>query len=190
MMIEKILGFLAGSMITIAQIVYLTNTIKRKIRPSVLSWMGWALLMGTSLISQVLGAGWQWSLTSLLLSAVGATTIAITAFCIRNFSLSASDWKFLVLGLGCIGIYFGSHDPWSTTIFAIIADGILGIPTIIKAYKDPVSERSMAWIFGVASQTIALVLCIGHSPLYVLFPLYLFLFNGTMVCLTRAVRKD
>jgi hypothetical protein len=183
--VEKVLGLLAGSLIATAQLIYLMNTLKRKIIPSVLSWLGWALLMGTSLVSQILGIGWQWSLTSLLLSTIGATSIAITAFCIRNFSLVKADWKFLVLGLGCIGIYFGSKNPWTTTIFAVVADLILGIPTITKAYKDPVSERSTAWILGVAAQTIALVLCVGHNFLYVLFPLYLFLFNGSMVLLTR-----
>jgi hypothetical protein len=186
--LEKCLGLLAGSLIATAQLIYLMNTLKRKVTPSVLSWLGWALLMGTSLVSQVLGIGWQWSLSSLLLSTIGATSIAITALCIRNFSLVKADWKFLVLGLGCIGIYFGSKDPWSTTIFAVVADLILGIPTLTKAYKDPVSERSFAWILGVASQTIALILCIGHDPLYLLFPTYLFLFNGAMAFLTRRIR--
>src|ERR1700740_3555828 len=129
MHVEKLLGLLAGSLIVMAQLIYLNNTFKRKVTPSILSWLGWALLMGTSLVSQVLSKGWQWSLTSLLLSTVGSILIAITALCLRNFSLTRKDWKFLVLGFLCIGIYFWSNNPWSTTIFAIFADFILGIPT-------------------------------------------------------------
>ena len=80
--IEKILGVLAAVIISTAQVIYLGNTIRRKIRPSVLSWVGWSFLMGTSVLSQVLAKGWQWSMTSVLSSAVGCLTIGLVAlFC-------------------------------------------------------------------------------------------------------------
>ncbi|HXB05622.1 MAG TPA: hypothetical protein VNW04_00860, partial [Puia sp.] len=59
--IERILGLLAGVIIGSAQVIYLINTVSRKVRPSVLSWIGWAFLMGTSLVAQIVGKGWQWS---------------------------------------------------------------------------------------------------------------------------------
>jgi hypothetical protein len=186
--IEKYLGLLAGIVIGSAQLIYLFNTLKKKVTPSVLSWLGWAFLMGTSLVAQVIGKGWQWSMTGILCSTLGCFAIAAAALLSRNFSFRKSDLSFLVVGLGCIGIYLLSDNPWTTTLFAVIADAILGIPTLRKAYRAPASEKSPAWILGVVSSALALIICIHHDLIYVLFPGYLFLFNGTMVYLTNLSR--
>ena len=185
---ERVVGVIAGLVIGSAQVIYLVNTLRGKIRPSVLSWLGWALLMGTSLVSQVVGKGWQWSLTSILCSTIGSLAIASAALLSRNFSLALRDWKFLLLGLGCMGLYYWSSDAWITTCFAVLADALLGIPTIGKAWRDPASEKSVAWILGAVSSVLALAICVGHDWVYVLFPLYLVLFNGMMAWLTWGTR--
>jgi hypothetical protein len=185
MNVEKYLGVLAGLVIGSAQLIYLLNGLKRKVTPSVLSWFGWACLMGTSLVAQVIGKGWQWSMTGILCSTVGCIVIAGVAWFSGNYSFRKVDLSFLVVGLICIAIYLWSSDPWITTIFAIIADAALGIPTIRKGVSAPETERSAAWVLGVVSSMLALIICIHHDWIYVLFPAYLFLFNGTMVVLTR-----
>lgn len=168
-----------------AQLIYLVNTMRKRVRPSVLSWLGWAFLMGTSLLSQIVAKGWQWSQSSLLCSTAGCLAIVLSALASRNFSLVARDWIFLVLGLSCMGIYYWSANAWVTTIFAILADGLLAVPMVMKAWKDPGSERSLAWLLGVVSSVLALIICIGHDPLYYMFPTYLLVFNGGMTWLTR-----
>jgi hypothetical protein len=181
---EKFIGVLAGMAIGSAQLIYLVNGLQKKVTPSVLSWFGWAFLMGTSLVSQVVAKGWQWSMTGILCSTAGCVAIAAVAFFSGNYSFKRRDWWFLLAGLGCAGVYVGSANPWVTTIFAIIADALLGIPTFIKAYRDPASERSAAWVLGVVSSTLALVICVHHDMIYVLFPAYLWVFNAGMVGLT------
>jgi hypothetical protein len=190
MTIEKSLGVLAGVVIGSAQLIYIFNTLKKKVTPSVLSWFGWACLMGTSLVAQIVGKGWQWSMASILCSTIGCLTISVVALLSRNYAFRKSDLGFLIAGLACVGIYLCFDNPWVTTVFAIIADALLGIPTIRKAYADPASERSVAWILGVISSMLALIICIGHDWIYVLFPAYLFLFNGTMAGLTWGKAND
>src|ERR1700743_429568 len=114
--IEKYMGLLAGIIIAGAQFIYILNTLKKKITPSVLSWFGWACLMGTSILSQVIAKGWQWSMTSILFSTVGCLTIAAVAFLSKNFSFRKIDLGFLVAGLGCVVIYVLSDNAWVTTI--------------------------------------------------------------------------
>ena len=184
MIFERILGVMAAVVISAAQVIYVFNCLHRKVTPSVLSWSGWAFLMGTSLVSQIVHKGWQWSMTGIASSAVGCMTIAVVAWLSGNFAFRRSDLGFLVAGLGCVGVYVVSDNPWITTVFAIIADGLLGIPTIVKAYRQPASERSVAWLLGVVSSTLALIICFGHDIIYMLFPVYLVLFNGTMAVLT------
>jgi len=40
-------------------------------------------------------------------------------------------------------------------------------------------------VLGVVSSTLALVICVHHDMIYVLFPAYLWVFNAGMVGLTR-----
>src|SRR5580692_8591426 len=179
--VERIMGLLAGIVISVAQVIYVFNCLRKKITPSVLSWLGWACLMGTSLVSQIAHKGWQWSMTGIASSTVGCLVIAGVAW--------RSGLGFLLAGLGCVGIYVVSDNPWVTTVFAIIADGLLGIPTVVKAYREPALERSVAWLLGVVSSTMALIICVHHDLIYMLFPAYLLLFNGMMAVLTWGRRQ-
>ena len=188
--VERIMGLMAAVVISSAQIIYVINCLRRKITPSVLSWLGWACLMGTSLVSQIAHKGWQWSMTGIASSTVGCLVIAVVAWRSGNFSFRRSDLGFLLAGLGCVGIYVVSDNPWLTTVFAIIADGLLGIPTIVKAYREPALERSVAWLLGVVSSTMALIICVHHDLIYMLFPAYLWFFNGMMAVLTWGRRRS
>ncbi|HXD76551.1 MAG TPA: hypothetical protein VN616_02025 [Puia sp.] len=181
---ERLIGILGALVISTAQVIYILNCLRRKITPSVLSWFGWSCLMGTSLVSQIVHKGWQWSMTGIASSAVGCLTIAVVAWWSRNFSFRRVDLSFLFAGLACVTVYIVSANPWVTTVFAIVADLLLGIPTIAKAWRQPALERSPAWILGVVSALLALAICVGHSAIYVLFPAYLLLFNGAMALLT------
>lgn len=184
-LLEKLIGLFAGSLIFSAQVILLKDVIQRKISPNLLSWIGWALLMGTSLVAQVLSKGWQWSLTGLMLSTIGCMMIFTFALALKNYLIKKADWYFLVLGLICLGIYLSSKNAWLTTCFAILADVIVGFPTIQNAYKNPTSQKTIAWLLGLVSWSFSLLVCMGHSLVYALFPIYLFGFNGLMFYLTN-----
>ena len=114
--------------------------------------------------------------------------IALFSISINNFSLIKSDWWFLLLGFLSIGVYLVSKDSLITTLFAITADFLLGIPTLQKAFKFPSLEKSKAWVFGAFSSVLAISICFGDPIVYWLFPIYLFLYNLTMIILSN--RKE
>jgi hypothetical protein len=188
--LEFLFNGIAGLLIIVAQLTYIIQVVRRSVVPSLLSWLGWALLMGTSLFSQTVEIGWSWTLLPLLISTSGCFLIFIYSLAIKNFNLSNYDWPFLVLGVVCILLYFVFSDPWLTTIFAIFADFILGIPTIIKAIKYPITEKSRAWIFALMSWAITLMSSTDEPLIYLLFPIYLFLFNGLMFVLTFKISRS
>ena len=188
--IERILGVLGALVISTGQVIYIINCLRGKITPSVLSWFGWACLMGTSLVAQIVHNGWQWSMTGIASSTVGCLTIAGVAWGSGNYSFRQRDLWFVLAGFGCVCVYVVSDNPWVTTVFAIIADALLGVPTIVKAWREPALERSPAWILGSVAAGLALVICVGHARIFFLFPTYLLVFNGMMAVLTwgRRVR--
>jgi hypothetical protein len=184
-LLEQIIGVVAGSLTILTQGTYFVALLRGKVKPSVLSWFGWALLMGVSFYSQLESTGWQWSQTSLIVSSIACLIIPTSAILLGSYSLVKKDWIFLILGTVCIYIYLKSKDPWATTVYAISADFLLAFPTFIKAYKKPQSEKTIAWYFGLISWSLSLIICINHDLLYALFPIYLFLFNLVMIILTR-----
>ena len=181
--IEIAVGLIAAVLIFSAQLTYLKGILKILIKPSVLSWLGWAILMGTSLFSQIIAEGWEWSHTGILISTIGCASIGITALITKNFLINKIDWFFLILGLACIVLYVISKDPWSTTLFAIAADLIIGIPTILKTIKEPNLERSPAWLLGLITWSLTLSISFHNGILFALFPIYLFLHSVLMVSL-------
>jgi hypothetical protein len=181
--LELPIGIAAAVLISITQIIYIRDVYLKKVQPSVLSWVGWTLLMGTGIVSQIIEEGWDWSHCGILFATLGCGLISLTSLLSKNFVLAKKDWGFLVIGLVCLVIYLVSNDVWITTIFAILADFIIGVPTLKKAFRDPVSEKSNAWFFSLATWSLTLIISFHHGLIYSLFPIYLFLYVVTLLFL-------
>jgi hypothetical protein len=182
------LNIIAGLFLAAAQSIYIVQILKKQITPSLLTWLGWSILVGLALFSQLIEYGWDWALIGHLFSAFGCTFIFFSAFFTKNFVILSKDWHFLYMGLGCVILYISHSDPWSTSIFAIIADALLGMPTLIKAIKSPKTEKSIAWNIALGCWALTLITCINNNLIFFIFPAYCFLFNGSMSYLTRGKR--
>lgn len=178
---ESILAVIAAVLILAAQFTYILHIFLRKIRPSALSWAGWFILMFVALFAQLKDSGWNWSITGFAIATFGCGFIAISSLITNQFSYRLKDWWYFFLGLLCCLVYWLSGSPWLTTIASILADLIIGIPTLIKVYQNPISEKSRAWSYGLISWIISLILALDHGLLFFLFPSYLVLFNITMI---------
>ncbi|MCB9223625.1 MAG: hypothetical protein R2780_03330 [Crocinitomicaceae bacterium] len=179
--LERPIAFAASLLIFSGQLTYFISTLKKRVTPSVLSWYGWAFLMTTLLVAQIAEVGWEWNLLSIAACTVGCIAIGTVALAKKNYSIHKRDWLFLGLGIVCTILYIISKDPWITTIYAVLADLIIGIPTLIKAWVDPKSERSAAWIISLLTWSLTLLISFNHDLLYALFPIYLWIYCAFMV---------
>jgi len=144
--------------------------------------------MGISGYAQIVDGGWNWSLTGLVLSTFGCMAISLVGLVSGRYSLAATDWWFFFGGVVCMLFYILAKDPFTTTLLAVFIDLLLGIPTLINAYRNPHLEKTNAWTYGTLSWVLTLGLCIGEDFLLWMFPIYLFSFNGVMVLLTLPKR--
>lgn len=181
---EVPISLIAGALLFSAQSLYIYSVFRKKIIPSPLTWLGWSIMIGASFYAQMTGVGWHWNLIGIMLSATGCGLIAISSLLIGNYSLKKTDWIYLVAGLLCIILYFTFNSPWLTTIFTVIADLILAVPTISKALRYPETEKTPAWNLGFISWIFTLSICINHDLIYAVFPFYCLLFNAMMILLT------
>lgn len=183
-----LINLFAGLFLAVAQSIYIVQLVRKQITPSLYTWLGWSILVVVGLVSQLVEYGWNWTLVGHLFSAIGCTAIFIFSIVSGSYVVRSKDWLYLLLGIICILIYLLFSDPWSTTIFAVLADGILGMPTILKAIKSPKTEKSMGWNIALGCWSLTLVTCWNNNALFIIFPAYCFLFNAVMSYLTTKKR--
>lgn len=177
----------AYALVVFAQYRMIHRVVTGRMKAVVLSWLGWALLMGISVVAQLQAQGWawDWNVFSVLLSATGCLLIGITGLWSGNFSRGKGDVLCLLAGLACMGIYLLYTDPWITTVLAILADLLVAIPMLQRTYKDPASHKTDAWPIVLLAWTLtATSITFNFSWLHILWPIYLIGFSGLMTYLT------
>ncbi|MCX6795138.1 MAG: hypothetical protein NT165_00150 [Candidatus Falkowbacteria bacterium] len=191
MEIKAIFGILSSVVLIIGGVPYLVDIHKKKVRPHVLSWIGWSFITALG-GSAMLASGSHW---------VVALLFANTALCfvIAGYSVirkvgvwSASIYDFLFFGLGILGLILWKvvGSPIIALVLAIIADFSFGLPTIFKTYKRPESETYFAWLASTVSGLLSLLAIENFNFSEVAYPAYLFIFDTIVLLLVlRVIRK-
>jgi len=177
----------AYALVVLAQYRMISRVATGRLKAVVLSWLGWSMLMGISVVAQLQAHAWvwDWNLFSVLLSATGCLLIGITGFWTGNYSRGKGDVLCLVAGLACMGVFFLFSDPWITTVLAILADLLVAIPMLERAFRDPAGHRTDAWPIVLLAWTLtATSILFNFSWLHILWPLYLMGFTGLMTYLS------
>jgi len=172
------LGTISGILAAVAIVPYIKDILHGSTRPNVVSWALWVFLLLISILAQV-SAGASWSLVFLIGDFIGTSTILV--LCLIGYGYSNYGWiEWVCLALAIIAIVSWqlTHQPILALVFAVIADLMASIPTVVKAVKDPWSEHPMQWIMicvasglGIASTTII-------NTANLIFPIYLLFING------------
>lgn len=177
----------AYALVVFAQYRMIRRVASGRMKAVILSWFGWSMLMGISVVAQLQAGAWawDWNVFSVLLSATGCVLIGIAGLWSGNYSRGKGDVLCLLAGVACMGVFLLSSDPWITTVLAITADLLVAIPMLERAVKDPAGHRTDAWpiVFFAWSLTAASIL-FHFSWLHLLWPLYLIGFSGLMTYLT------
>lgn len=173
-------GAAAGVIAILAVFPYIKDILKRKTRPNTVSWSIWTLLLLISIFAQW-SAGPSWSIILLIGDLIGTTTIVV--LCVAGYGYGRYgqlEWTCLALAILAIALWQTTKEPVLAISFAIVADALASLPTVVKAYRDPWSEHPTMWFlialgafFGILSTTIF------DAP-NLLFPAYIFLVNGTI----------
>jgi hypothetical protein len=161
-------------------ISYIVDTLKGKVKPNRVSWGLWGAGVMVAFAAEVSqGVGIQ-SLTTFM---VGLVPFLIF---LASFVNKKAYWKITKFDLCCgalslIGLLF-----WYITkvgniaiLFAIFADLLAGVPTLIKAFKYPETENWVEYLFSAINVVILLLTITVWRFEYIGFPLYILLFDLT-----------
>jgi hypothetical protein len=165
---------------------YLIDTIKGRVKPNRITWFLWALAPLIAFAAErEKGVG----LASLMTFMVGFNPLMIF---IASFINKKSYWKLqkfdYVYGLmSIVGLIL-----WKITgegnlaiFFAILADALASIPTVIKAYKNPETESTKIYLFACVNSGITLLTLKVFDLAHLGFPLYIFTLCALMYSLVK-----
>ena len=174
-MIDEKFVFLAAALIIIGDSTYLLDTIRGRIKPHKVTWFLWALAPFVAFAAQI---DQKIGLTSLMTLAVGIIPIFIF---ITSFLNKKAYWKITAFDLICGVLALAGLILWEVTkvgnwaiLFAILADGLAGVPTIIKSFKAPETENYQVWIFNGTAAVITLFTIKQWDFAHYAFAVYMF----------------
>ena len=139
-----VIGALIGAAGSIA---YLVDTIKGKAKPNRVSFLLWSIAPFIAFSAQIKqGVG----LEALMTFSTGFLPLLVLA---GSFINKNAEWKIGRFDLLCGFFSIVGLVLWQITkvgniaiMFSILADGMAGIPTIVKAFKYPDTEPTWPWL--------------------------------------------
>lgn len=190
MELKALFGILSSVFILIGGFPYLKDIHQKKAHPHILSWIGWSFITALGAFA-MLADGSTWTVAILFANTLLCLFVALYSIIRKVGVWSTSKIDIVFFGLGIIGlILWKTLDlPILALICAIAADLAFGLPTIIKAYKDPTSETSFVWIAATISGLFSLFAVQSFAFHEVAYPLYLFVYDTTVLFIVWKIIK-
>lgn len=184
-----IVGSIGGLIAFFSIIPYAKDILRGTTRPNVASYSLWAFLVAISMMAQI-DAGASWSL--ILLIGDFLAVLIVLLFCIAGYGYKKYSWvEYVCFALGILAIVLWqiTSQPLLAICFAILADLIASIPTVVKTYRDPWSELPFAWFLVAFGAMLGIVSTNIWNLENILFPLNILIINGTVAIIAFLGRR-
>lgn len=186
---HTILGIIAGLLAMGAVIPYIKDILHGTSKPNTVSFAIWEFLLLISFLAQ-LTSGASWSILMLAGDLIGTGIIVI--LCLKGYGYHKygwTEWVCLALAILAIVLWQVTKEPVLAIIFALIADLMAAVPTVVKTYRDPWSEAPTMWFIIAFAAILSLVSTEIHDAPNILFPAYLLCINGLVGTMALVGRK-
>ncbi len=178
MELKATFGILSAFFTFAGLIPYFLEIHKKEIYPHNLSWLGWSFITFTGAIAMI-ASGFSWSVVILFANSLSCLIVVFYSIYKKVGIWSTTIYDYIFFGLGILGIILWQtfNLPIIAILCAVFADLFFGIPTIIKAYKNPKSETYLAWLSCSIAGLLSLFAVGSYVITEFLYPLYLFIFD-------------
>lgn len=181
MELKAIFGILSAFFTFAGLIPYFLEIHKREIYPHNLSWLGWAFITLVGAIA-MLADGGSWSVVILLANTLSCVMVVVYSVYKKVGVWSTTPYDYIYFGLGILGIILWQTFslPLIAIVCAVLADLFFGIPTLIKAYKNPKTELPIAWLSCSVAGLLSLFAVESFAISEFIYPLYLFIYDTAL----------
>lgn len=165
---------------------YIRTTLSGQTRPHIVTYTLWGLVPMVAFVAELKsGVGPQALLTFMVglmpLLVVLATFVSRQAI----WKITTFDWLCGVMSLSGIVLWLITGQGILAIIFAIIADSVAAVPTIIKSYKHPETENWVIYLGGLGNSTITLLTISTWTFATYGFPLYIFVTCTVLIAIIK-----
>jgi len=156
--IDEHFVLLGALLVSLGGVSYLVDTLQGRNQPNKVTWLLWGVAPLVAFAAQVSkGVG----IEAVTTFAVGAMPVAIF---LASFVNVRAQWRIGAFDIVCGVLSVVGLLLWLVTsegnvaiVFAILADVLAGIPTVIKAWTTPESESPTLFWFGIVNAAIGLL---------------------------------
>lgn len=147
---------------TIANLVggfsYIRGTLRGTTKPNRVSWLLWAAVPMIATFAG-LASGATWALLPVFMAGFIPFLIFIFSFVNKNayWKLGTLDYICGAVSVLAVILWMLTKEAGIAITFAIIADTLASIPTIVKAWQNPETESGGPFLGGMVSQTTGLI---------------------------------
>ena len=186
-MINENFVYLGAAIFIFGSFDYFLATIKGTVKPNRVTWFIWAVVPLIAFVAQL---GEKVNIHQALLTfTIGFVPllILIASFLNKNsyWKISKRDAVCGILSLCGIGAWLLTGKGLYAIYFAIASDGLAALPTIIKAFKFPETEKWTIYFFNAISAVITLLTITTWNVETFGFPLYSFLVTIVLTVLIK-----
>lgn len=171
----------------IAEIYYLKSIFKGHTKPNLVSWIIWMLAPFIGVFFE-LKAGAGLSVLPVFMAGFGPLLVIIFSLWIKNarWKINSFDLTCGAFSLMALILYIFTHNLGISILFAISSDGLAAIPTLIKSWKFPETERASIYLGGLFSNILGLFIIKNWIFSIYSFGIYFILINLVIVfCIYR-----
>jgi|JI10StandDraft_1071094.scaffolds.fasta_scaffold159598_3 hypothetical protein len=161
---------------------YIRDTLRGVTKPNRVTWLLWAVIPAIAVVIQI-RSGVGLSVIPVIMSGATPFLVFLASFVNKN-----AYWKITQLDIVCgllsviaIILWLGVNQPILALLFAILADLLAGVPTLVKAWKFPETETGTVFILSLINAIIGFLVLKEWTFTFYSFGVYLFIMNSSMI---------
>lgn len=179
---SKLLLALGTVLATAAYAPYIRDIVRHGVRPRLVSWVIWTLLLGLMTVVSVQ----ERQLGSALatgISTVGCLVVVALGWRYATRGVTHYELATLVAAGAGIALWLTLDNPLLVMVVAIAIDAIAYVPTLVHGWQNPEEESWLAFAVGVVGEGVILAAVLQQNATIVgyLYPLYAVVFGAVMV---------
>ena len=153
---------------------YIASTWKGKTKPNRVTFLLWSIVPIIATVA-ALSEGVGWAVVPVVMVGLLPFTIFLVSFANKNayWKLTGFDYACGSFSLLALLLWAITNDPILAIVFAIVADLVAGIPTVIKAYRFPETEHFGAYAGAMFNNALVFFVVPEYTVAAVAFPAYI-----------------
>lgn len=189
-MIDPHWVFAAALLGVVGSIRYAVAIVRGAVRPNLVTWSLWAAAPLIGFFAQLDS---EVGLPAVMTLAAGAGPLIVIATSLiarRHYArLSMVDLVCAGVAGVALAVWLGLNAASLAVLFAVAADAIAAIPTLIKGWRHPDSENAFFYVIVGIAATITLLTITAWTPQASAFAVYQLSLCATLVVIIMTRRR-